>query len=221
MKKLMDGPGPSLLILFSTSEIPRPLTHLFSGEENLSKHKSHACHIMGLSFPFLSSLASQPACALIPIPIDSRQPEPEEARGGAVLELATRRPLSLSRLRSILHDCEDRTRSARDRIDQGARTTARAAVGSFSGGGGTTRRAAAPGGALVCSAPVVPARPEFAPCMYLVLQISSNEIIGSNLELTIAFLSPRDHWFSRMDRSILVRTQIHIIIIYFLSIPIR
>jgi hypothetical protein len=143
VKKLTDGPGPSLLILFSTSEIPRPLTHLFSGEENLSKHKSHACHIMGLSFPFLSSLASQPACALIPIPIDSRQPEPEEARGGAVLELATRRPLSLSRLRSILHDCEDRTRSARDRIDQGARTTARAAVGSFSAGGGTTRRAAA------------------------------------------------------------------------------
>lgn len=131
MKKLTDGPGPSLLILFSTSEIPRPLTHLFSGEENLSKHKSHACHIMGLSFPFLSSLASQPACALIPIPIDSRQPESEETRG-AVLELATRRPLSLSLLRSILHDCEDRTRSARDRIDQGARTTARAAVGSFS-----------------------------------------------------------------------------------------
>lgn len=92
-----------------------------------------------LSFPFL---ASQPACALIPIPIDSRQPESEETRG-AVLEVATRRPLSLSLLRSILHDCEDRTRSARDRIDQGGRTTARAAVGSFSAGGGTTRRAAA------------------------------------------------------------------------------
>lgn len=45
-----------------------------------------------LSFPFL---ASQPACALIPIPIDSRQPESEETRG-AVLELATHRPLSLS-----------------------------------------------------------------------------------------------------------------------------
>lgn len=166
-----------------------------------------------LSFPFL---ASQPACALIPIPIDSRQPEPEETRGGgAVLELATRRPLS--RLRSMIARIERDPRAAESIREEGPPPAPRLVRALR--GGGTTRRAAAQ--VVLWSAPVVPARPEFAPCMYLVLQISSNEIIGSNLELTIAFLSPRDHWFSRMDRSILVRTQIHIIIIYFLSIPIR
>jgi len=39
-----------LLILLSTSEIPRPLTDLFSGEENLSSTKA-ICHIMGLTGP--------------------------------------------------------------------------------------------------------------------------------------------------------------------------
>lgn len=130
-------------------------------------------HATSWAFPFLSSLASQPACALIPIPIDSRQPEPKETRGGgAVLELATRRPLS--RLRSMIARIERDPRAAESIREEG-RPPAPRLVRSLPAVG---RRDGQPPQVVLWSAPVVPARPEFAPCMYLVLQISSNEIIG-------------------------------------------